>query len=75
MSREVLSQEKIIKFLKWAQEYIMSYHMIWQQQHLQQQPSQDDASVITPMKIKKLVKELKTHQCAFGIQIHPRDFT
>ncbi len=68
MSREVLSQEWIVKFSKRAQEYIMSYNMIWQQQNLQQQPSQDDATVTTPMIIEKLVKEFKNHQCALDFE-------
>jgi hypothetical protein len=68
MSKEVLSQERRVKFSKRAREYIMSYHMIRQQQNLQQQPSQDYAVVITPMKIEKLVKEFKTHQCALDFE-------
>ncbi len=63
---EVLNQDCIIKFLKWTQEYIMSYHTIW----LEQQQTGENDLVVTPKKIEKLVKEFKTYQCVPRIIIN-----
>jgi hypothetical protein len=68
MEREVLNQERVIKFSKRAREYIMSYHTVRLQQQRQQTSSDDDDPLITPMKIEKLIKEFKTHRCALDFE-------
>jgi len=69
LSREVLDITQIRKFSKWAQEYIYSYHVLWQENqgtttgtHLPPAVVTIDLMVML-MKIGKLVKKFKTHRC------------
>ncbi len=59
LSKEVISQERVVKFSKHAREYICAYHTL----HKEQDETHLDP-VVTPMKIEKLVKEFKMHCCA-----------
>jgi hypothetical protein len=52
LSNEVISQQRVVKFLKHAREYICAYHTL----HKEQDETHLDP-VVTPMKVEKLVKE------------------
>jgi len=70
LSTEVLDITQIWKFTKRAQEYICSYHVIWQETtqqdstHLTAATNSSVDLTVTPMKIEKLIKKFKTHRCA-----------
>ena len=64
LSRQVLTTERIRKFSKRAREYICTYRALHQvsssDTHLD---TMDDTNAATPVNIKKLVKDFKTHRC------------
>jgi hypothetical protein len=68
MPEENLTQERVQKFLQSARQYISAYQALHsQEENEQQQPSTTSKNThqITPMKIESLVKDFKTHRCAF----------
>ena len=65
LAQAILNQDRIVKFSKWAREYICAYHTIMRKESEAAKPDTHlNDPMVTPMKIEKLVKEFKTHRCA-----------
>jgi hypothetical protein len=71
MSRDLITQQRVQKFLRQARHYILGYHVLWQMKQgfiegsdsLELQDDNSNSQAIIPAKLEQMVKKFKTHRC------------
>ena len=66
LSREVLTTDQIHKFSRWAHQHICAYYKIWREQEQigNELTKMVQVDIAVLVRVEKLVKLLKMHQCA-----------